>query len=160
MNREPVPAIGWCTIPYMMEMDQFMRVFTTSSLSQEMQHHSMTTFTTLWPLTRFRAILIQVKITMLINRFISITQVTPLTTLVSLTQMHQTAPHMPQYPLATKKMSLKKNGQERNKLHLTLSLPGSDCVAFPKSNESQAEVTNETYMVMSPAGAVRLTSNS
>ena len=68
---------------------------------------------------------------------------------------------------STKKMALKKNGQERNNLHLTLSLPRSDCIsmkefqsAFPKPSEIQAEVADEAYTVMSPAGAVYLTSNN
>lgn len=68
---------------------------------------------------------------------------------------------------STKKMTLKKNGQVRNKLHLTLSLPRSDCIpmkeiqsAFPKSSEIQAEVADETYTVMSPAGAVHLKSSN
>lgn len=69
---------------------------------------------------------------------------------------------------STKRMALKKNGQERNKLHLTLSLPRSDCIstkefqgAFPKSCEIQADIADETCTVMSSAGAVHLTlSNS
>ena len=63
---------------------------------------------------------------------------------------------------STGKMALKKNGQERNKLHLTLSLPGNDSIpmkdiqnVFPKS-----EVVDETCTVMNPAGAVCLTPNS
>ena len=69
--------------------------------------------------------------------------------------------------LSTRKIAVKKNGQERNKLHLTLSLPGNDSFpmkeiqsGFPKSNETQAEVVDETYTVMNPAGAVCLAPNS
>lgn len=69
--------------------------------------------------------------------------------------------------LSTQKMALKKNGQERNKLHLTLPLHESDSIpmneirnAFSKSNEFQAKVVDETYTVMNPAGAVFLTPNS
>lgn len=68
---------------------------------------------------------------------------------------------------STRKMAIKRNGQQRNKLHLTLSLPGSYSIPmkeirnnFPRSTEIQAEVADETYTVMNPAGAVHLTSNS
>ena len=59
---------------------------------------------------------------------------------------------------APRMMSLKKNGQERNKLHLTLSLGDNNC----SNNRTYAdenvcavapEDVNEPYTVMSPAGA-------
>ena len=57
---------------------------------------------------------------------------------------------------STKKMSLEKDGQERNKLHLKLSLHGNDSSptegiksSFPKSSE----VADETYLEMCPADA-------
>ena len=60
-------------------------------------------------------------------------------------------------------MALKKNGQERNKLHLTLSLGGNDSSNSDVSPEliptsraavAPADVPDEPYTVMSPAGGV------
>ena len=65
---------------------------------------------------------------------------------------------------STRKISLEKNGQERNKLHLTLSLRGNDSSptkGMIKSFPIPSEVVDESYMKMCPAGAaVRLTLNS
>ena len=66
-------------------------------------------------------------------------------------------------PLATPTvMALKKNGQERNKLHLTLCLGGSDSSnnrtsvvapnSMPKTCAVAPEDVDEPYTVMSPAG--------
>ena len=66
-------------------------------------------------------------------------------------------------PLTTPRvMALKKNGQERNKLHLTLSLCGNDSSnshtsevvpkLIPKSCVVAPADTDEPYTVMSPAG--------
>ena len=66
-------------------------------------------------------------------------------------------------PLLTPRvMALKKNGQERNKLHLTLSLSGNDssnnCTSvvvsnsIPKICAIAPEDVDEPYTVMSPAG--------
>ena len=51
-------------------------------------------------------------------------------------------------PSSTGKLSLKKNGQERNKLHLTLTLSGN---ANPTKEQTYAD---ETYTAMGSAGAV------
>ena len=66
-------------------------------------------------------------------------------------------------------MALKKNGQERNKLHLTLSLGGSDtgrdhnkeALHVPMSSHTAAampvvpaESTDESYMVMNSVRTV------
>ncbi|MCG8621438.1 MAG: hypothetical protein MJE68_05475 [Proteobacteria bacterium] len=60
-------------------------------------------------------------------------------------------------------MALKKNGQERNKLHLTLSLGGNDSSLnsdvspelMPTSRPAVASAdVDEPYTVMSPAGGV------
>ena len=64
-------------------------------------------------------------------------------------------------PATSRVMALKRNGQERNKLHLTLSLSGND--SFSNSNEEVTQkpvlktstvapaVMEEAYTVMSPA---------
>ena len=62
---------------------------------------------------------------------------------------------------APRMMALKKNGQERNKLHLTLSLGDNDCsnnctdAGAPENNICAVapEDVDEPYTVMSPAGA-------
>ena len=70
-------------------------------------------------------------------------------------------------PLTTPRvMGLKKNGQERNKLHLTLSLGSNDCSnsctneVMPKSIPKMCAVApadmDEPYTVMRPA-SVRIT---
>lgn len=66
------------------------------------------------------------------------------------------------YPLRV--VGLKKNGQERNKLHLTLSLSGSeasqDTEAPPVPTSSRtavlipAEPVDESYMVMNSASVL------
>ena len=61
-------------------------------------------------------------------------------------------------------MALKKNGQERNKLHLTLSLGGNDSSnsdvfpeLIPKTRAAVAPAdVDEPYTVMSPAGGAML----
>ena len=70
---------------------------------------------------------------------------------------------------STKSKSLKKNGQERNKLQLTLSLGGGDnsnasgtdtgvtgevCLHSVQSQEQQEMAVEETYTVMNPAGSL------
>lgn len=65
-------------------------------------------------------------------------------------------------------MALKKNGQERNKLHLTLSLGGSGTNHFtgevvPRSPPNASSVLadgDEAYTVMSPAGSLCRSLNS
>ena len=59
----------------------------------------------------------------------------------------------------TKKMALKKNGQERNKLHLTLSLAEND--SNPPEREEGSFIrkpspvhSDDSYTVMSPAGTL------
>lgn len=71
-------------------------------------------------------------------------------------------------------MGLKKNGQERNKLHLTISLPGSDDASCSHSTKDTAmsataicmqpvvpaaEPLDESYMVMNSARTAAILSN-
>ena len=65
-------------------------------------------------------------------------------------------------PITPKVMAPKKNGQERNKLHLTLPLGENDCsnnhtnvdasTSIPKVHAVASEDVDELYTVVSPAG--------
>lgn len=73
---------------------------------------------------------------------------------------HVSVPH-------TRKMALKKNGQERNKLHLTISLHGNDNYQSstkegPSLNfhADHSSIADETYTEMSPAGGLCLAMTS
>ena len=67
-------------------------------------------------------------------------------------------------PITPKVMAPKKNGQERNKLHLTLSLGENDCsnnhtsvvasTSIPQVHAVATEYVDDPYTVMSPAGVL------
>ena len=70
-------------------------------------------------------------------------------------------------PATSRVMALKRNGQERNKLHLTLSLGGNNSnggeVAqkpVPKTSAAAPADMEEAYTVMSPAGVLCRSLNS
>jgi hypothetical protein len=56
-------------------------------------------------------------------------------------------------------MTPKKNGQDRNKLHLTLSIGGNDTISpesIPTGRAVDPADMDEPYTVMSPTGGIML----
>ena len=89
---------------------------------------------------------------------------------INSTTFNDSSTNIQKYPAhasmpSTQKMALKKNGQERNKLHLTLSLPGNDSSSTKEEanlnlHADHSGIADETYTEMSLAGALRLAMTS